>query len=165
MLLLVLSNIRTPIEESQEESKARILKLQDELIEIKGQRDILNRDLLTREEQLSDVKDRIARLKGDLSSLRGQYAASKKDSEAANHIEGQLVAAQEKLTDEMKRLYAGAEFTFVRRWKLNSTAAEFIGVPSWNFTFGRSLNVYVLPSGEIVHDVARAPSICVESGL
>ena len=110
VLLLVLSNIRTPIEESPEDAHQRILKLQDELIEIKGQKDILNRDLVSREEQLSDVKDRIARLKGDLSSLRGQYAASKKDSEAANHIEGQLVAAQEKLTEEMKRLYAGAEF-------------------------------------------------------
>ena len=64
VLLLVLSNIRTPIEESQEESKQRILKLQDEMIEIKGERDILNRDLLSRQEQLSDVKDRIARLKG-----------------------------------------------------------------------------------------------------
>jgi hypothetical protein len=56
VLLLVLSNIRTPIEESPEDAHQRILKLQDELIEIKGQKDILNRDLVSREEQLSDVK-------------------------------------------------------------------------------------------------------------
>jgi hypothetical protein len=110
VLLLVLSNIRTPIEESREELQQRVLKLQDELVDIAGQREILNRDLLSRQEQLSTVKDRIARLKGDLSSLRGKYAASHKDSEVANQIEGRLVAAQEKLTEEMKRLYAGAQF-------------------------------------------------------
>lgn len=111
VLLLVLSNVRTPaIEQSQEDKRARILKLQDELVEIRGQSDILNRDLTSQKEQLSDVKARIARLQGDLSALRGKYRASTKDSEAANHIEGQLVAAQQKLTEEMKRLYAGAEF-------------------------------------------------------
>lgn len=111
VLLLVLSNIRTPaIEQSSADAHARILKLEDELIDIHGQSEILNRDLKARQEQLSDVKARIARLRGDLSALRGKYAASTKDSEAANHIQGQLVAAQEKLTEEMKRLYAGADF-------------------------------------------------------
>jgi hypothetical protein len=110
VLLLVLSNVRSPaIEQSREDARARILELQDELVEIQGQSEILNRDLKSRQEQLSDVKGRIARLQGDLSSLRGKFAASKKDSDAANQIEGQLVAAQQKLTEEMKRLYAGAE--------------------------------------------------------
>jgi hypothetical protein len=110
VLLLVLSNVRTPIEESREELQQRVLKLQDELVDIAGQREILNRDLISRQEQLSNVEDRIARLKGDLSALRGKYAASHKDSEVANQIEGQLVAAQQKLTEEMQRLYAGAQF-------------------------------------------------------
>jgi hypothetical protein len=111
VLLLVLSNIRSPaIEQSQEEAQKEILKLQDELVDIHGQSDILNRDLRARQEQLSDVKAHIARLQGDLSSLRGKYAASKKDAEAVNTVQGQLVAAQEKLTEEMKRLYAGAQF-------------------------------------------------------
>lgn len=111
VLLLVLSNVRTPaIEEAQEAPKERVLKLQDELVAIHGQSEILNRDLKARQEQVSDVKKRIARLQGDLSALRGKYSASRKDSEAANHIEGQLVAAQQKLTEEMKRLYAGADF-------------------------------------------------------
>src|SRR4030095_859591 len=71
VLLLVLSNIRAPaLEQSQEEAKAEILKLQDELVDIHGQSDILNRDLKARQEQLSDVKAHIARLQGDLSSLR-----------------------------------------------------------------------------------------------
>jgi hypothetical protein len=111
VLLLVLSNIRAPgLEQSQQNTQGEILKLQDELVDIHGQSEILNRDLKARQEQLSDVRTRIARLQGDLSALRGKYAASRKDAEAANHIEGQLVAAQEKLTEEMKRLYAGADF-------------------------------------------------------
>jgi hypothetical protein len=111
VLLLVLSNVRSPaIEQSREDAQSRILELQDELVEIQGQSEILNRDLKSRQEQLSDVKGRIARLQGDLSALRGKFAASRKDSDAANQIEGQLVAAQQKLTEEMKRLYAGTEF-------------------------------------------------------
>jgi len=111
VLLLVLSNIRAPaLEESREQAQGEILKLQDELVDIHGQSEILNRDLKARQEQLSEEKARIARLQGDLSSVRGKFAASKKDSEAANHIEGQLVAAHEKLTEEMKRIYASAQF-------------------------------------------------------
>src|SRR5712692_8311277 len=37
------------------------------------------------------------------------------------------------------------------RSKVNFMAAASNGVPSWNFTFRRRWNVYVLPSGEISH--------------
>src|SRR5262245_11083996 len=39
------------------------------------------------------------------------------------------------------------------------TSFEVSGVPSWNFTFGCSLNVKVIRSGAIVHESARSPSI------
>ena len=111
VLLLVLSNVRSPaIEESKEATHERVLNLQDQLIDIKGESEILNRDLRAKQEQLADDKARIARLYGDLSAIRGKYAASTKDSEVANKIQGQLVAAREHLTEEMKRLYAGPEF-------------------------------------------------------
>ena len=85
-------------------------KLQDDLVNIELQRNAFNEQLEGRREQLSDVKERIARLQGDLSSVRGKYAASRKDAEAANDVQGQLVSAQQKLTEEMKRLYASPEF-------------------------------------------------------
>jgi hypothetical protein len=111
VLLLVLSNIRTPVtEESESEERQHMTKLQDDLMDIELQRNALNEELAGRHIQLSDVKERIARLQGDLSSLRGKYNASKKDAEAANDIQGQLVSAQQKLTEEMKRLYASPEF-------------------------------------------------------
>ena len=37
---------------------------------------------------------------------------------------------------------------------VNCTSALVNGLPSWNFTPLRSLNVTVLPSGETVHDSA-----------
>jgi len=105
VLLLVLSNIRTPsIEQSEEDLREELLSLQDELIEIEGQSDILNRDLKTKQEQLSDYKQRIARLQGDLSDVRGKYSASKQEADVANQLEGRLASAQQVLTDEMKRL-------------------------------------------------------------
>ncbi len=105
VLLLVLSNIRTPdIEQSQQDLRAQLLKLQDELVEIEGQSEILNRDLRAQQEQLSEEKQRIARLQGDLSALRGQYRASKQEADVANQLEGKLAAAQQTLTEEMKRL-------------------------------------------------------------
>jgi predicted nuclease with TOPRIM domain len=105
VLLLVLSNMRTPeIESSQEDLQQQLLKLQDELIDIQGQSDILNRDLKAKQIQLSDEKKRIARLQGDLSDIRGKYQASKKEADVANQLEGRLASAQQTLTDEMKRL-------------------------------------------------------------
>jgi hypothetical protein len=53
---------------------------------------------------VSEDQLKLARLRGDLSSVRGEYAASKQEAEVTNTIEGQLVSAQQTLTDEMKRL-------------------------------------------------------------
>ena len=105
VLLLVLSDVRSPAaEQSQQDMKKQMVKLEDELVDITGQTDIINRDLKARQEQLSEVKERIARLQGDLSDVRGKFNASKKDADVANEIEGKLVSARQTLTEEMKRL-------------------------------------------------------------
>jgi hypothetical protein len=105
VLLLVLSNMRSPdIEQSQEDLQQQLLKLQDEMVDIQGQSDILNRDLKAKQIQLSDEKKRIARLQGDLSDVRGKYHASKQEADVANQVEGRLASAQQTLTEEMKRL-------------------------------------------------------------
>lgn len=105
VLLLVLSEVRTPeSERSREDAEAQLVKLQEELVDIAGQSEILNRDLKARQEQLSVEQAKIARLRGDLSAIRGQYAASKQEADVANEIEGRLVSAQQSLTEEMKRV-------------------------------------------------------------
>lgn len=105
VLLLVLSEIRTPQTiEASEDAAATIAKLQDELIDISGQTDILNRELTAQQRQLSEERLRIARLQGDLSDIRGKYRASQQDADVANEVEGKLVSARQTLTEEMKRL-------------------------------------------------------------
>ncbi len=111
ILLLVLTEVGEPvvIEQSREELEGRVLKLQRELAEIRGTTDVLNRELKARRSQLSEEQLKIARLRGDLSTLRGQYESSRKDAEVANDVEGELVAAQQELTEEMRRLL-GAQY-------------------------------------------------------
>ena len=111
ILLLVLTEVGEPqvFEKSREELAGRVLKLQEELAEIRGSSEVLNRELRARSLQFSDEQRKIARLRGDLSALRGQYESSRREAEAANAIEGQLVSAQQDLTEEQKRLL-GPEF-------------------------------------------------------
>jgi hypothetical protein len=106
ILLLVLTEVGEPvvIEKSREDLQAQLLKLQKELVEIRGTSEVLNRELKSQRVQLSEEELRIARLRGDLSALRGKYESSRKEAEVQNDIEGQLVSAQQDLTAEMKRL-------------------------------------------------------------
>ena len=123
ILLLVLSNAGEPpiIEHTSKALKGQVDKLQEELFELRGESDVLNRDLRGRIEQLSSEQTRIARLQGDLSAIHGQYQSSKQDADFTNKQEGTLVAAYQKLTAEMQRLLAQG----VRR----STRESVGGIP------------------------------------
>jgi hypothetical protein len=46
----------------------------------------------------------MARLQGDLTNVRGQYAASRSEAAVANIVETEMVAAYQELTAEMERL-------------------------------------------------------------
>jgi len=47
---------------------------------------------------------KVARLAGDLTNIKGQFAASNKDSSVSNKVETELVSAYQELTVEMQRL-------------------------------------------------------------
>ena len=106
ILLFVLSKFAEPliIEKVREDQTGVIARLEEELAEIRGQARILNRELKAKKEQLSQEKLALARLQGDLSSIEGEFAASKKNAEVQNIIEGRLARALQELTEEMKRL-------------------------------------------------------------
>jgi hypothetical protein len=108
ILILVLTETGQPVvlERVRTDMHGQVAKLQAELYEIRGETDILNRDLKGRIEQLSTDRSKLARLQGDLSTIKGQYQTSQKEAEIQNTEEGQLVAAYEKLTAEMERLMA-----------------------------------------------------------
>ncbi|GMW06670.1 MAG: VWA domain-containing protein [Gammaproteobacteria bacterium] len=107
IMLLVLNKAGEPriIEQAKTERRELIAALQEELVRIRGETDILNRDRLTVEEQLSQNRDALARLQGDLSRIRGQFAASKQQG-VDTDAEGDLLAARQRLTDEMRALLA-----------------------------------------------------------
>ena len=111
ILLFMLSKFGEPkaLEKAKVDLKGRVLALQQELYDIKGETSVLNRNMTERERQLSEVRLKLARLRGDLSDVRGKYNATAHEAEVSNKLEGQLVAAQQQLTEEMKKVL-GAEF-------------------------------------------------------
>ncbi|MEL7537380.1 MAG: vWA domain-containing protein [Pseudomonadota bacterium] len=106
ILLLVLTKIYEPvtIERSKNDLKLLIAKLQAELFEIRGDTVILNRDLKSAQEQISESKTKLARLKGDLTDILGQYNPEEDDSTFSAETEGELRIARQTLTEEMQRL-------------------------------------------------------------
>ncbi len=108
ILLLVLTKIYEPrtIERSKEELAGLLAVLQKELFDLRGETSILNRLLVGVDEQLSDSKEKLARLRGDVSKIRGQYDASTENALIDSDLRGELVAARQKLTAEMQTLLA-----------------------------------------------------------
>tara|TARA_R110002049_G_scaffold182041_2_gene349633 strand:+ start:60446 stop:61456 length:1011 start_codon:yes stop_codon:yes gene_type:complete len=108
ILLLVLTKNAEPVifEEYSESMKSIVAKLQEELFEIRGETYVLNRDLVTKQQQISQEKIKVARLQGDLSAIQGEFSSSSDDSAVQNIITGQLTSARQKLTEEMQRLQA-----------------------------------------------------------
>jgi len=106
ILLFVLSKYGEPkaIEQARVDLAGKVAKMQQELFEIRGRTEMINRELKARRIEVSAEQLRLARLRGDLSSVRGEMAGSKQEAEVTNTIEGQLVAAQQTLSEEMKRL-------------------------------------------------------------
>ncbi|MEJ0037043.1 MAG: vWA domain-containing protein [Gammaproteobacteria bacterium] len=106
ILLLVLTEYGQPlqIEESRTKLTGQVKILDEQLHEIRGDTELLNRELKGRLEELRKEKMRLAQLAGDLTNVGGQFAASKKEASATNTVEGELVSAYQTMTEEMKRL-------------------------------------------------------------
>ncbi len=106
ILLLVLTKLGEPrvIEVARVDLDLLVAALEEEVFEIRGETTILDRRLRSRREQLSEEQVRIARLRGDLEEIRGEYAGSRQLSEVQDILEGRMLAAQQELTDEMRRL-------------------------------------------------------------
>jgi ribosomal protein L29 len=106
VLLLVLTKTAEPliIEQTSQGLKAQLAKLEAELFEIRGETHGLNRELDKKQNQLSEERKKIARLQGDLSRIKGQYAASQQRGEIASIIGDRLASAKQDLSEEMKRL-------------------------------------------------------------
>ena len=108
ILMLILTKVFEPIiiEETAIELTGVLEEKERQLYDIRGETSILNREMISREDQLSVARRRLARLQAELSKIQGQFASSSQDAEVNNIIQGKLAAARQSLTAEMRRLQA-----------------------------------------------------------
>ena len=106
ILLLVLTDIGQPIviERSEKDLKEQILDLQRQLFELRGESEILNRELQGRIEGSNYRAAEGGGARRRLSKIRGEFKASKGEASVTNIVETELVAAHQTLTAEMQRL-------------------------------------------------------------
>jgi hypothetical protein len=103
VLLLIIAPVGDPaaLEEAEQGLQAVVQELTESLLEVRGESVVLSKDLESRKEQLSDLEERVARLKAQLASVDKQS-----DEIAQSKIveEEQLRLALQVLTEEMERL-------------------------------------------------------------
>ncbi len=106
ILLLVLTEVGRPVvlEKSRKHLDGQIRALAQKLYAIRGETDELARELEGSRATLAQERQKLARLAGELTSIQGQYASSTEDASVSNRVEGELVAAYQKLSAEMQRL-------------------------------------------------------------
>lgn len=106
ILLLVISKISEPrvIEQTNVDLSGLVVQLEEELHEIRGETQILNRELIAKQEQLSENKEKLARLQGALTNIEGQYNLASTASDAQSLIEDELQSAKQELNEEMRKL-------------------------------------------------------------
>jgi hypothetical protein len=106
ILLLVMTEVDQPviIERATQAMNGQVLRLQDELFEIRGETDQLNREMQGRVMALRAERARLAHAQGDLTSARGEFAASRSEAAVANVVETELVSAYQELSADTERL-------------------------------------------------------------
>lgn len=111
ILLLIITKTVQPqiIEASTTNLEGLVANLQEQLFEMRGDTRILNRDLNAKQEQLSEYKERIAILRGQLASSLSRYDSLQVEDNSNSVITQQLAIARQSLTSEMKRLLDGME--------------------------------------------------------
>ena len=106
VLLLVLSKIYEPVilEKTNEDLQQLIAKLQEELFDIRGETDIVQRELGRVRLETSETRLHMRTLQKELETVQGQYNLINTDDPALNLDEGDLRAARQRLTEEMMNL-------------------------------------------------------------
>lgn len=103
LLLLIARTVESTAFEQAQDLDGSIAGLQQQLFSLRGETTVLNRKLTSREEQLSRLRVRIARLQEQLASLERQKNANANTTER-----DELTLALQILTEEMERLLAGS---------------------------------------------------------
>lgn len=170
VILLMITKSGEPItlEFSDLNPEGSISELQEQLFATRGETTILNRDLNAKHEQLSALKDRIARLRRDLDDAQGQFQTSSQLSDETTDEIGRLSIAQQTMTEEMQRLLANSaapENNVIGGIPVDSeyiifvidTSGSMFNNDSWNKMLGiidDTLNVYPEVKGiQVMNDM------------
>lgn len=108
LLMITKSSTPTTIEYIEAPPEGVVAELQEQLFTVRGETRILNRELNAKHEQLSAMKDRVARLRRDLDDIAGQYQTSRQLSDDTTDEVGRLSLARQMLSEEMRRLLANS---------------------------------------------------------
>jgi F0F1-type ATP synthase delta subunit len=108
VLLLVIARVGDPaaLEEAENKLRSIVKEYQEQLFDVRGESVVLNEQLKSRKQQLSELTERVARLKAKLASVEKQ-SVQISQSEAREKQQLQLV--MQVLSEEMERLL-GPEF-------------------------------------------------------
>lgn len=168
LLMITKSGEPVTIEFTDITPEASIQELQQQLFAIRGETTIINRELNAKHEQLSAMKDRIARLRRDLDDTEGQFQTSRQLSDETTEEFGRLSVAMQTLTDEMQRLLANSVVpgnNAIGGIPVDSeyiifvidTSGSMYNNPSWNKMLGiieDTLNVYPEVKGiQVMNDM------------
>ena len=106
ILLLMITKTVEPqlIEASTLSLEGRISSLREQLYELRGETRVVNRDLTTKQEQLSRHRERIAILRRELAELSLLQEALDQELGGDDQSSRQLAIARQRLSEEMQRL-------------------------------------------------------------
>lgn len=108
ILLLVLTKVFEPVifEKTVENLDGYLAALEQELVEIRGETRILDREKIRKEDTQDETLERLNEMKARLQALQARYDATTDRSKVNNTIERQLAQARQSLSEEMQRLLA-----------------------------------------------------------
>jgi hypothetical protein len=108
ILLLVITKIFEPVrlEESNQELEGLLARYQEELNEILGETDQVQRERLEVVDNVELNRSQLAQLERELTRIRAAFLEQQDDAAVSAEIAGQLAQAKQSLTDEMRRLLA-----------------------------------------------------------
>ena len=103
VLLLIIVRIGDPqaLEQAERQLEGKVKEMSEQLFTIRGETTQLNRQLNGKQEQLSDMEQRIARLQEELASVKAQ---SRQVAQASTDEEKELRLALQVLNEEQQRL-------------------------------------------------------------
>ncbi|MCB1671416.1 MAG: VWA domain-containing protein [Gammaproteobacteria bacterium] len=106
ILLLMITKSAAPvvIEFTDVNPEGSVTELREQLFAIRGETTTLNRELNAKREQLSNYRDRVARLRRELTNIQGEFQTSNQLADDTTEEIGRLSIARQTLTAEMERL-------------------------------------------------------------